>query len=168
MENIIEPVLLKRKTHIIIFDLFTVLAIYLLPSISHFLSFPVYYLDPMRLMLILSIIYTSRSNTLLIAATLPFVSLLISSHPSLIKSLLIYSELSLNAMLYYLFSKRIKNKFTPIFFSIIVAKVFYYSAKYISLNTSLIEGDLFSTPLYLQIVIVIIVSGFVHLIQSRR
>jgi hypothetical protein len=168
LESIIESKFLNGKTHIFIFDLFAVLTIYLIPSISHLLGFPLYYFDPMRLMLILSLVYTNRNNTLLIAGTLPLVSLLISGHPALIKTLLIGSELTLNVWLFYRLSRKIKNNFIPIFFSIIIAKVFYYSAKYISINTSLINGELFSTPLYLQILIVILFSGFVYLVQSRR
>lgn len=167
-ESIIEPKFLKSKTHIIIFDLLAVVAIYLVPSISHFLDFPLYYIDPMRLILILSLVYTNRNNTFLIAATLPIVSLLISTHPSLIKSLLICAELSLNVWLYYRLSRNIKNHFIPIFLSIIIAKIFYYSAKYISLNTALIKGELFSTPLYLQISLVVLFSGYLYLIKSRR
>ena len=144
MESIVEPTFLNRKTHIIIFDILALVVIYLVPSISHLLGFPLYYFDPMRLMLILSLVYTNRNNTLLIASTLPLVSLLISEHPSLIKSLLIGSELTLNVWLFYRLSRKIKNYSIPIFFSIIIAKVFYYSAKYISINTSLINGELFS------------------------
>ena len=168
MESIVEPTFLNRKTHIIIFDILVLVVIYLVPSISHLLGFPLYYFDPMRLMLILSLVYTNRKNTFLIAATLPIFSLLISAHPSLIKSLIICAELTLNVWLYYRLSRNFKNHFIPIFFSIIIAKVFYYSVKYISLNTSLINGELFSTPLYLQISIVILFSGFVYLVQSRR
>lgn len=168
MESIAESTFLKRKTHIIIFDILAVVAIYIIPSISHFLSFSLYYLDPMRLMLILSLIYTNRRNTFLIAATLPIFSLLISAHPSLIKSLIICAELTLNVWLYYRLSRNFKNHFVPIFFSIIIAKVFYYSVKYISLNTSLINGELFSTPLYLQFSIAILFSGYLYLIKSRR
>lgn len=163
-----EQAFIKRKTQIIIFDILALVVIYLVPSISHLLGFPLYYFDPMRLMLILSLVYTNRNNTFLIAATLPLISLLISGHPALIKALLIGAELTLNVWLFYRLSRKIKNNFIPIFFSIIIAKVFYYSVKYISLNTSLINGELFSTPLYLQISIVILFSGFVYLVQSRR
>lgn len=168
MESIVEPTFLNRKTHIIIFDILAVVAIYLIPSISHFLHFPLYYLDPMRLMLILSLVYTNRKNTFLIAVTLPIFSLLISAHPSLIKSLIICAELTLNVWLYYRLSRNFKNHFIPIFFSIIIAKLFYYSVKYISLNISLINGELFSTPLYLQFLIAILFSGYLYLIKSRR
>ena len=168
MESIVEPTFLNRKTQIIIFDILALVVIYLVPSISHLLGFPLYYFDPMRLMLILSLVYTNRKNTFLIAATLPIFSLLISAHPSLIKSLIICAELTLNVWLYYRLSRNFKNHFIPIFFSIIIAKVFYYSVKYISLNTSLINGELFSTPLYLQISIAILFSGYLYLIKSRR
>jgi len=168
LESIIDLKFLSRKTRIIIFDLLALGGIYLIPGISHFLSFPLYYIDPMRFMLILSLVYTNRSNTFFIASTLPVFSLLISAHPSLIKSLIICAELTLNVWLFYRFSKNIKNNFIPIALSIIIAKVFYYSAKYLSINSSLLIDELFSTPLYIQISTIVLFSGFVNLIQSRR
>ena len=89
MENVSVHPLSITKIKSIVFDLIALLAIYLVPAISHLLSFPVYYLEPMRIMLVLSIVHTSRKNAYLIALTFPLFSMLISAHPSLIKTSLI-------------------------------------------------------------------------------
>ena len=89
MENLsVYPLSISRVKNII-FDLIALAAIYLVPAVSHLLSFPVYYLEPMRIMLILAIVHTSRRNAYLIAITLPIFSMLVSVHPSVIKTSLI-------------------------------------------------------------------------------
>ena len=46
---------------------------------------------------------------------------------------------------------------------IVVSKLAYYLAKYLLINFSVLKGDLIATPLYIQLLIVIILSGYVYL-----
>ncbi len=115
MENISVHPLSISKIKSIVFDLMALLFIYLVPAISHLLSFPVYYLEPMRIMLILAIVHTTRKNAYLIALTLPLFSLLISAHPSLIKTSLVTGELLLNVWLFFFISEKLSNKSLSIF-----------------------------------------------------
>jgi len=151
-----------------VFDLVALFAIYLVPAVSHLLSFPVYYLEPMRIMLILSVVHTSRKNAYLIALTLPLFSLLISAHPSLFKTSLITGELLLNVWLFFFLSEKLSNKTLSIFLSIIASKIFYYLVKFLLITTALISGDLISTPMYIQILMVIIFSGYIYLMSFDR
>ncbi len=93
---------LKAKENIktVATDLLALAFIYFTPAISHLFSFPVYFLEPMRIMLILAIVHTSKKNAYILAFTLPLFSFLISSHPSPIKTCLISGELLLNVWLY--------------------------------------------------------------------
>ena len=70
-------------------DFLIVSFVYFLPTFSHLINVPLYFLDPMRIAVFLCLIHTSRKNTFLIAVTLPFFSLLVSSHPAVIKTFLI-------------------------------------------------------------------------------
>ena len=158
MENSTEHPLSISKINNIIFDLLALLAIYLVPAISHYLSFPIYYLEPMRIMLILAIVHTNRRNVYLIALTLPVFSLLISAHPSLIKTLLITGELFLNVWLYFLLTDQKLNKVLSISLSIILSKIVYYLLKLMLVNFSLLNGDLVSTPVYFQALVVFILT----------
>ena len=124
MENTSVYPLSISKIKNIVFDLIALLAIYLIPAVSHLLSFPVYYLEPMRIMLILAIVHTSRKNAYLIALTLPLFSMLISAHPSLVKTSLITGELLLNVWLFFLLSEKLSNKIWVSFHSIVVSKYF--------------------------------------------
>lgn len=146
------------KTYLI--DLLLISFIYFLPALSHMLAFPVYYLDPMRIALVITLAHTTKRNSFLIALTLPIFSFLISSHPHIIKSLLISSELLINLGLFYWMSKKIKNVFISISVSIIASKIFYYIAKYSLINLGMINDSLFSTPFYYQIIILILLSSY--------
>ena len=168
MENISVHPLSLSKVKNIIFDMLALLFIYLVPAISHLLSFPVYYLEPMRLMLILAITHTARKNAYLIALTLPIFSLLISAHPSLIKTSLVTGELLLNVWLFFFVSEKLSNKSLSIFLSIIVSKIFYYMVKFILIESVLMSGDLISTPIYIQIIMLFIFSGYIYLMSFDK
>ena len=73
MEGVLNSSI-ANKTKIVIYDFIALSIIYLIPTLSHIFSFPVYYLDPMRLMVFLVIIHTNKKNSYIIAATLPLVS----------------------------------------------------------------------------------------------
>jgi hypothetical protein len=156
------------KIRTIIFDILALLAIYLVPAISHLFSFPVYYLEPMRIMLILAIAHTSRRNAYLIALTLPIFSLLISAHPSLIKTSLITGELLLNVWLFFYLSEKLSNKPLSIFLSLIASKIFYYLIKFLLITSVLINGELISTPMYIQMIMLFVFSGYIYIMSFDR
>jgi len=156
-----------NKINIIVYDIVALIIIYLTPTFSHILNFPVYYLDPMRLMLFLVVINTNKKNSYVIAATLPLVSFIASSHPIFIKSLTMSVELLLNVWLYYEFSKMFKNKFVPASLSIIASKMVYYAIKYLLISFALISTDLISTPLHFQIAVLLIISAYAFIIIPR-
>ena len=168
MENTSTHPLSISKIRTVVFDLLALLAIYLVPAISHLLSLPVYYIEPMRIMLILAIVHTSRKNAYLIALTLPFFSFLISAHPSLIKTTLITGELLLNVWLFFFISKKLSNKALSVFLSIIATKLFYYLIKFLLINSAVIVGDLISTPIYIQIIMLFVLSGYIYLMSFDR
>jgi hypothetical protein len=142
--------------------------IYFVPAISHLLNFPLYLLDPMRIMVIVSILFTSRQNTFLIALTLPIMSFILSSHPYFIKALLICTELTFNVWLFYKLTKVFKSYFFPMMFSILAAKVYYYFVKYLLVRFALINTDLVSTPLYFQVGVVFFLSVLIQIGFYKR
>ncbi len=147
-------------------DLLIIALIYLLPSLSHFTAIPFYLFEPMRLAVVFCIVKTNQKNSMIIALTLPLVSTLISSHPVLAKSLLMTAELTINTAGFYFLSKRNRNKFIAMSASIIVSIIFYYAGKFVLLNAGILEGELFSTPLWIQYII-ILVSGTYAALQIK-
>jgi len=145
----------------ILFDLFAILFIYFVPAISHALSFPVYFFEPMRIMLILSLVHFRKSNAYIIALTLPLFSFLISSHPSIFKVLLITAELMLNVYLFFFLFKKSKNLLFSALFSIVFSKGIYYALKYSFLSFALLSGSLVSTPIYFQAITTVLLSTYI-------
>ncbi|MHB9041680.1 MAG: hypothetical protein ACYC4T_13585, partial [Melioribacteraceae bacterium] len=100
------------------------------PALSHLIAIPIYLLDPMRIILLLSIVHTSKKNVFLLALALPLLSFIISAHPYFVKSLLIASELMINAFLFFYLIKFFKNSFMSALVSIAISKVYYYLVKF--------------------------------------
>lgn len=132
---------------------------------SHLLAFPLYYFDPMRFALVFAMLHTSKRNTFIIALTLPLFSFLISSHPSLIKSGLLTTELLLNVFLYFVLVHKYNSRVISLIFSIIISKVVYYLLKYILIETGILTDKLFSTPFYYQTITVFLISLYVLIFE---
>ncbi|KAB2844679.1 MAG: hypothetical protein F9K45_04665 [Melioribacteraceae bacterium] len=159
MELTVEKLLSKEKIKIYFLDILSAAAIYFLPALSHMLSFPLYLIEPMRVALVASIIFTNRTNAFIIAFTLPAFSYFISSHPVFIKAGLISTELLLNVFLFYYLKEKIKNTTFVFALSIIVSKIYYYAIKYFLLQFSLMDGVLISTPLLIQLIMILVFTG---------
>lgn len=158
----------KSAVKIAVIDLLALLFIYFTPALTHMLSLPVYLIEPMRLMLILSIAHSSKVNSFILALSLPLFSHLISAHPVFLKTVLISLELSLFAFLFYEFSKKFKSVFLVMLVSVAAGKLFYYLAKYLFISYGLINSELISTPVYMQIITSIAFSLYVSVIFGRK
>lgn len=168
MENVINIVKAKLKVETFIIDLLVLLFIYFIPAISHLLAFPVYYFDPMRIALIIALVHTSKRNTFIIAITLPIFSFIISSHPSIIKAFLLSGELLVNLSIFFILKDKIKNVFITLLLSIAISKVIYYLVKFMLINFSLLDDQLFSTPYYYQILSAVLLSTYIFWINKRN
>jgi hypothetical protein len=157
-QNIIAVDLNSKKVRFLITDIIIVASIYFLPAFSHLTSVPFYLFEPMRIAMVFSIIVTNQKNSILIALTLPAISLILSSHPNFIKSILIMTELTINVILFYKFSKNFNNIFVVMFFTILIAKMFYYSSKFLFIKLEFLQGDLVSTPIWIQFLVLIFLS----------
>ena len=62
-------------------NLFALVFIYATPTLSHLVSFPIYYSEPVRIFLIFTMVHTQKKNAYVLALTLPLFSFLVSSHP---------------------------------------------------------------------------------------
>jgi hypothetical protein len=143
---------LTKAIQFILIDALMLVMVYFIPAASHLVPFPLYILDPMRIVLFLSLIFSRNiPNTLIIAATIPLFSSLSTGHPILAKSMIICCELVANILLMvFLFNKTSWHKLPVFFLSLIGSKVFYYIVKYIFIKLNIINVELVSTPLLLQ------------------
>lgn len=151
----------------IIFDIVAITFIYFIPALSHLLNLPVYLIEPMRLMLILALVHTTKQNAYIIAVTLPLFSFIISAHPVLPKMILIAFELSLNVFLFYLLLKKFKNTFLPVLLSIIGSKVVYYIIKFGLIQLAVLKSGLISTPIFIQLIMTLLFSTYLFSFYKR-
>lgn len=151
----------------VLLDFSALAFIYLVPTFSHLLSLPLYFIEPMRLMLVLSLVHTTKRNAYIIALSLPLFSFLISSHPVFAKMLLIAFELGLNVFLFYLLKDAIKKIFPAILLSIILSKVAYYSIKFLLIYFMVLNTALISTPIFIQIITTFIFSLYLFMLFKK-
>ena len=79
---------LTRYRDAILIDVMLLTGLYLLPSISHFTAFPLYKFEPMRIALIIALLFTHRLNAYVIAFTIPLASAVLTAHPEPFKAIL--------------------------------------------------------------------------------
>jgi hypothetical protein len=168
MKNTAILSLSNFKVKTLLIDLSALAFIYFIPTLSHMLALPVYFIEPMRLMLVIAIAHTTRRNAFLIAATLPLFSFLISAHPHLIKMMLITAELLLNVWLFYFILKKSGNTFVSMLSSIVISKAAYYLVKFGLLSSLIITGSLVSTPLLIQVITTLVFSGYLFFILRNK
>ena len=156
------------KTRALYFDITALALITFLPAISHMLAVPLYLFEPMSILLILSIAHTSKKNSFIIAVSLPIISFVLSAHPVFFKVILIASELALTVGLFYFINRRIKNMFVVTVVTILLSKIYYYIGKFLLIKLTLIDGELVSTPLYIQGIIILVLSVYVYFIFNRK
>lgn len=167
-----QNVLTLPKNNIVIknsiLDVIGIAFVYFIPSISHLFSFPVYMFEPMRIILILALVHSTKRNAYLLALTLPLFSFVTASHPVFIKALLITSEMFLNVWLFYFLSKKTSNLFYAGFGSIILSKVFYYAGKFLLIKMALFNTGLVDTPIIIQASLALIFSMYIFYISGRK
>lgn len=165
MENVIA---FKKNFWYLFLDAGALAFIYFVPALSHLLDIPLYLFEPMRIMLFLALAFSSKNNSYVIALSLPLFSFLISAHPSVIKSIMITIELCLNVFLFYWLVEKFSNQFWPAFISIVLSKILYYLLKFVLISFVLLDGNLISTPVYIQIIVSIVLSIFIFSMFSLR
>ncbi|MCF8219307.1 MAG: hypothetical protein K9J21_10045 [Bacteroidales bacterium] len=169
MINSLTINLKSRETiQTIIFNASAFLFIFLVPAISHLIMLPVYYIEPMRLMLILMLLHTSRSNAYIIALTLPAFSFLLSGHPVPPKMMLITAELALNVFLFYFLVNKIKSVPAAMITSVIGSKIFYYLIKIVLINAAILSTGLVGIPIYMQIIMLLLFTGYAFAVMKKK
>jgi hypothetical protein len=158
----------NEKVKVVLIDLLALLFIAFTPALSHMLAIPIYILEPMRILLILSIVHTSRKNSYLIALALPIFSFIISTHPSIAKTLLMSSELLINVFLFSVLLKNFKNTFAAMLASILISKIYYYTLKIGLISLGFISGNLLATPIYIQIIVALVLSTYLFLFYKTK
>jgi len=151
-----------------ILDFIAVAFIYFIPSLTHLINLPVYLIEPMRLMLILSMVHSGRFNSLLLAMTLPLFSFLVSAHPAAGKMLIITAELVLNVFLFYFFLGRFKRPFFAMISSIILSKLMAYALYFVFFSMVFVRSEAEISFLLIQLITTILFSSYTGLFLMTK
>jgi len=158
----------NRYLKVAFVDLGVLAALYLLPAITHLLPVPVYLIDPMRLLLFLTLTTTTRSNAIILAGSMPLLATLFSGHPIFPKNIIIAAELIINVAVFYLLINRTRSILFAGVSAILVSKVSYYLIKFGFLSFGLLEGQLVTTPILYQAVPVILLPVLLVLMNDLK
>lgn len=152
----------------LITDIAALVFVGLVPAASHLFKIPVYYIEPMRIMLVLALLYSSRWNAYALAIVLPLFSFLVSGHPAPIKMMIIMAELLVNAWLFLYFYKKFEKPFLSAFGSILISKVFCYAMYFVVFSMAFVKAEAQTAFLIAQLTLTILLSGVVWFINYRR
>ncbi len=157
----------SRHRNTFLIDAALLTALYLLPSFSHVTALPLYMLEPMRVALIIALLFTNRANAYFIAFTIPLASSMITGHPVPLKALLMAIELCMLVASYSYFLQRLRiPAFAALTAAILLSKVIYYTMKYAALGFGLLGGSLVSTPLQTQLLLAIGTAAVFGLVEK--
>jgi hypothetical protein len=121
----------------------------------------------MRLLLFLVLTTTTRSNAVLLAASMPLISTLFSGHPVFPKSIIISIELVTNAVCFYLIYSRLRSILIAATVAVLLSKLVYYAIKYAFIMFGLLDGRLVTTPLGYQLIPVLVLPFLLLFLDSK-
>jgi hypothetical protein len=142
--------------------------IYFTPVLAHLAAFPVYMIEPMRIMVILSMAHSSRRNSYLLALTLPLFSFITTSHPEFFKMLIITCELVVNVFLFYWLSARMKNAFFAMISAIITSKILCYLLYLIFFSMAFVRNESDMTFLAVQLITTLFFSIYIFIFSLKK
>jgi hypothetical protein len=162
--------LLSSTAKIAITDVLALTAVYFIPSFVHSTNIPLYYFEPMRLLLFAALLLSrSNINAYFLAVTLPLVSTILPPHhPPFYKAVIMSAELLVNVACFVWTIKKTKwPPFILFFACTVISKFFYYLLKFICIKQGLIKGDLITTDIGTQLITLSALS-FLFVIFYKR
>lgn len=152
-------------------DFFALAVVYLIPPFVHATNFPLYYFEPMRLLLFAALLVNrSNWNACFLAITLPLVSTLLPPHhPPFYKAVIISLELFINVAIFlWAVNKSKTPAFVLFFISAVISKFFYYGFKFIFIQLGLIQGQLVTTSFFTQLITLGALSLLLAIFYKRQ
>lgn len=145
-------------------DVALLVAICVVPALSHLLAVPLYMMNPMLLCLLAGMLLVrDRRNAYVLAVALPLVSMLTTGMPVPMKALCMVPELLTVVALFHLLERR-----APVFVALVAAilagKVVFYALKALLIAPVL----LVETQWWMQLATAVLYAGLFSLILTHR
>jgi len=152
----------------LILDIIALAVVFFTPAIAHLIRIPFYMIEPMRLMVMLSIAHSTRINSLILALILPVFSWAVSGHPQVFKMLIITGEMAFNVVLYYYLVRKNDSVFLSMIISIFTSKIMCYILYLVFFSMMFIKEEADPAFLISQVVTTLIFSSYVAIILRKK
>jgi hypothetical protein len=154
----------------LLIDIAALAVVFLTPTLGQMIQAPFWMIEPMRLMVIISIAHTGRLNSFLLAAILPLFSWMVSGHPLFLKMIIMTVELLINVSVFYLLMKKVEAVFLSMLIAIVGSKIICYTLYLVF--SSVVNVDLESETetgfLIAQVITTLLFSTYTLLILRRK
>lgn len=165
-----NTLIISNKWQTVLIDITVLVLVYFIPAFVHATAFPLYYFEPMRLLLFGAYLLSrDHKNAYLLALTLPLVSTIFPPHhPPFYKAVIMSVELFANIACFHWLSGKLKwQAGILIFISTVASKIIYYGLKFLFIKLALIDGALVTTSLLLQLGTLTVLSVLFALFFKR-
>jgi hypothetical protein len=125
-------------------------------------------IEPMRLMLVLSMVHSGKRNSILLALSLPLFSFAVTAHPAFLKMIIITAELLANTLLFYFLCGKIKNRFTAMFLAITGSKILCYLLYLLFFPLTFVIEEANPSFLGIQLLTTLVFSGYVMALYKLK
>jgi hypothetical protein len=168
MKSALAPFQIQSVIKGLLLDIIALVIVFFTPRIGLILHLPFYMIEPMRMMVVLSIAHSNRVNSYLLALTLPFFSWAVSGHPELFKMLVMTVEITVNVFLFYLLNKKIDSVIMAMIISIVVSKVICYALYLLFFSMMFLEQEAEPSFLLAQVITTLIFSFYVYFVIRQK
>jgi hypothetical protein len=152
----------------LLLDIVAIVVVYFTPKIGELIHLPFYMIEPMRLMVVLSIAHASRLNSYFLAFTLSLFSWAISGHPEFFKMLVMTGEMTINVFLFYYLLRKIDSAFLSMIISIIVSRVLCYALYLVFFSMMFLKEEADPSFLLAQVITTLVFSFYVFLFLRKN
>ena len=163
--NVGSLALPNGTTRVVLVDAMVLLSFYMTIVFAHVLPFPLYQLDPMKILVLVTVMYSTRWNSVTIAAVLPVLSFLSTGHPIFPKFLIMSMELMIFSWVMSFLIQKQSGAVMTFISAILVSKLAYYAIKAGAIGFGVLNQQLVSTELWVQLQAIILLGVIYAMIQ---
>jgi hypothetical protein len=151
-------------------DLAALAVVYFTPALCDLIKLPFWMIEPMRLMVIVSLVHSTRFNSFLLALTLPLFAWAVLGHPGFDKMIIMTVEMAVNVFVYYFLVRRTQAVFISMLIAIVASKILCYTLYLVfsSVITVNLEEETETGFLIAQVITTLVFSGYALLILRKK
>lgn len=148
MDRLAVPNSLSR---VALVDALVLVSFYVTIVFAHILPFPLYQFDPMKILVLITVVYSNRGNSMGIAAALPVLSFLSTGHPVFPKFLIMSGELMVFAFVLGMLSQSRSSGLVAFLGAVLISKLAYYFIKFSVISLGWLQTPLLTTSVITQL-----------------